>query len=144
MRKVAAPTTMSVRLKVMTIFMEDSLIYLGRYHLQLHWLQVSPMKRISTYPCIWLRQRILRIQAQGKLSEKRGFRPMRGPVFTKFMKASSFPRKVMAPTTGFRYVSQDWIQMRNKYITHPRIRPGRGSRWTQPSNLSSPMGAPFS
>jgi hypothetical protein len=45
------------------------------------------MKRISTYTCIWLRQRILRIQAQEKLSEKRGFRPMRGPVFTKFMKA---------------------------------------------------------
>ena len=141
MRKVAAPAIMSVWHRVMTILMGNSLKYFGRNHLRPLWLHMSPMKIISSYPCIWLRERILRIQAQGKPSEKRGFRPMRGLDFTKFMKVSGFLRTVTAPTLGYQYASKDWIQMRNKYITPPHIQPGRGSRWTQPSTSSSLMRA---
>jgi hypothetical protein len=68
---------------------------------------MSSMKRISSYPCIWIRVRIIRMKAQGKPSEKRVFRPMRGLDFTKFMKVSEFLRTVTAPTLGYQYASKD-------------------------------------
>jgi hypothetical protein len=87
--------------------MGDSQKYFGKNHLHPLWLHKSSMRRISSYPCIWLWAMILRIQAQGKPSEKRGFRLMRGLDFTKFMKVSGFPRTVTATTLEIQSASKD-------------------------------------